>query len=69
MPRKPSNHRTPVTRPAAPPDPVLQAMSDEDLKRLWAQRPTFPVTAAELDWFRVAREVRYRSRFNPMFKE
>lgn len=43
-----------------PTDPELQRMTDKELARLWERRPAYPQTAGELDWIRVAKELRYR---------
>lgn len=43
-------------------DPELQAMSDEELRELWDQCPSSLQTAIEMDWIRVAKELRHRER-------
>ncbi len=48
----------------APNDTELQRLSDEQLAELWKNRPKYPVGTAELDWVRVAKEIRYRERLS-----
>lgn len=43
-----------------PTDAELQRMSNEQLRKLWERHPQ---TAGEMDWIRVAREIRHRRRF------
>lgn len=45
-----------------PPDAELQNMTREQLERLWESRPQYPETASEMDWIRLAKELRYRKR-------
>lgn len=45
-----------------PTDTELQKMSNEQLSRLWAEHEKHTTNS---DWVRVAKEVRYRNRFNP----
>lgn len=46
-----------------PSDTDLHRMSDEELARLWARRPKYPVTAGDMEFTRVAIELRYREKF------
>ena len=49
---------------ALPPDPVLQGMSNKELKKLWKGRPQYAQSAGDMDWIRVAKEIRSRRRFD-----
>ena len=43
-----------------PSDSELQEMTYSKLKKLWERRPTY---SANMEWVRVAKEIRYRERF------
>ncbi len=51
-----------------PSDRELQRLSDDALQRLWSQRPRY-LEGSQLDWLRVAKEVRYRKRHSKHAKD